>query len=61
MLEIIKKTFIEGFVGKEFNIYTAAFAMLITCFFAVYIFMWYNFFINLLSRKTEWSYYAFSC
>ena len=51
MLEIIKKTFIEGFVGKEFNIYTAAFAMLITCFFAVYIFFAYR----IMTRKTFYS------
>lgn len=51
IIETIKKAFLEGFVGADFSIFTAAVAMLITCALAVYIFFAYR----VMTRKTFYS------
>ena len=49
--DIFKKSFLDGFTSVDINIYTAASAMAITSFIAVYIFMVYR----LITRKTFYS------
>lgn len=49
--EIFKKSFLDGFVSTDINVYTAAIAMLITSVFALYIFVVYR----VLTRKTFYS------
>lgn len=49
--EIFKKSFLDGFLATDINIYTAAAAMLITCVLAVYIFVVYR----VLTKKTFYS------
>ena len=47
--DIFKKSFLEGFSSVDINIYTAAAAMLISCFIALYIFFVYR----ILTPKTS--------
>lgn len=49
--DIFKKSFLEGFLATDINIYTATTAMLLTCLLAFYIFMVYR----VLTRKTFYS------
>lgn len=49
--DIFKKSFLDGFTSTDINIYTAAAAMLITCFLALYLFVLYR----VLTRKTFYS------
>ncbi len=49
--DIFKKSFLDGFSSADINIYTAATAMMITCFLALYIFVVYR----VLTRKTFYS------
>ena len=49
--DIFKKSFLEGFLSSDINVYTASAAMLITCVLAFYIFLVYR----LLTRKTFYS------
>ena len=49
--DIFKRSFLEGFTSLDINIYTAASAMIITSFIAVYIFIVYR----LVTRKTFYS------
>lgn len=49
--EIFKKSFLEGFTSTDINIYTAAAAMMITAFLALYIFFVYR----VLTKKTFYS------
>ncbi len=49
--DIFKKSFLDGFSSMDINIYTAAIAMMITCFLALYIFVVYR----VLTRKTFYS------
>ena len=49
--DIFKKSFLYGFSSADINIYTAATAMLITCFLALYLFVVYR----VLTRKTFYS------
>lgn len=49
--DIFKKTFLDGFTATDINIYTAAAAMFVTCFLALYIFVVYR----VLTRKTFYS------
>lgn len=49
--DIFKKSFLEGFTSTDINIYTAAAAMLITAFLALYIFFVYR----VLTKKTFYS------
>ena len=49
--DIFKRSFLEGFTSLDINIYTAASAMIITSFIAVYIFIVYR----LITRKTFYS------
>lgn len=49
--DIFKKSFLEGFAAADINVYTAAAAMLITSFLALYIFFVYR----VLTKKTFYS------
>lgn len=49
--DIFKKSFLDGFTATDINLYTAAAAMLATCFLAVYVFLVYR----TLTRKTFYS------
>lgn len=49
--DIFKKSFLDGFVSTDVNIYTSAVAMLITCVLAFYIFVVYR----VLTKKTFYS------
>ena len=49
--DIFKKSFLEGFSSHDINIYTAASAMVITCFIAFYIFLVYR----IMTRKVFYS------
>ena len=49
--DIFKKSFLDGFTATDINLYTAASAMLATCFLAVYVFLVYR----TLTRKTFYS------
>lgn len=49
--EIFKKSFLDGFTSTDITVYTAAAAMGITCFLALYIFVVYR----VLTRKTFYS------
>ncbi|MCR5651797.1 MAG: DUF4956 domain-containing protein [Lachnospiraceae bacterium] len=49
--EIFKKSFLEGFTATDINIYTAALALVITSFIALYIFVVYR----VMTRKAFYS------
>lgn len=49
--DIFKKSFLDGFISTDINIYTATTAMLITCVLAAYIFVVYR----VLTKKTFYS------
>jgi len=48
ILDVFKKSFLDGFSANDINIYTATVAMLITCLLAFYIFIVYR----VVTRKT---------